>query len=164
VEQVVHEDLDGRRVRRSRFCDRLNRSTPDGLGLLFCELDALCALILGVPAIDLAAVYRAQFAVLLTYEHQMLFDGNGRQLCGDWHQHGYLQAELEAEAKANRTPGWVKIWDRVQRHVAGEEDVDLDPFQPPFRSADRVAAMTHAYWTFVDRYNLTPPDIAERPS
>ena len=29
---------------------------------------------------------------------------------------------------------------------------------------NRVAAMTHAYWTFVDRYELSPPDIAERPT
>jgi hypothetical protein len=109
-------------------------------------------------------VYRSQFPVLLGYEHQMLFDASGRQLCGDWHQHGYLQAQLEAEAKAAKKPGWRKVWDRVQDHLAGDTEVDLGPFVPPFRPADRVAAMTHAYWTFVDRYGLTPPDGAERPA
>lgn len=132
--------------------------------LLLTELDALGALILGVDPAGLEAVYRSQFPVLLGYEHQMVFDANGRQLCGDWHQHGYLQAQLEAEAKAAKSPGWKKIWDRVRAHVEGDEDVDLGPFVPPFRPADRVAAMTHAYWTFVDRFDLTPPDSAERPT
>lgn len=128
------------------------------------ELDVIGALILGVEVAGLEAVYRSQFPVLVGYEHEMVFDANGRQLCGDWHQHGYLQARLEAKAKENRIPGWVKIWDRVQRHLAGDTEVDLGPFEPPFRPADRVSAMAHAYWTFVDRYDLTPPDIAERPS
>lgn len=132
--------------------------------LLLTELDAIGALMLGVSTAGLEAVYRSQFPVLVNYEHEMLFDANGRQLCSDWHQHGYLQARLEAEAKRNRTPGWTKVWDRVQQHLAGDTDVDLRPFKPPFRPADRVAAMTHAYWAFVDRYDLTPPDIAERPS
>jgi hypothetical protein len=132
--------------------------------LLLCELDAIGALMLGVDPAGLEAVYRSQFPVLLGYEHQMVFDAAGRQLCGDWHQHGYLQAQLEAEAKAAKKPGWTKTWDRVQAFREGETDVDLGPFQPPFRTADRVATMTHAYWTFVDRYGLTPPEGAERPS
>ena len=49
--------------------------------LLLCELDALGALILGVDPAGLEAVYRSQFPVLLGYEHQMVFDANGRQLC-----------------------------------------------------------------------------------
>jgi hypothetical protein len=117
---------------------------------------------LGVEPAGLEAVYRSQFPVLLGYEHQMVFDAYGRQLCRDWHQHGYLQAQLEAEAKDRKIPGWQKIWDRVQAHLSGAPDVDLGPFVPPFRRADRVAAMTRAYWTFVDRYNLTPPKRAER--
>ncbi len=132
--------------------------------LLFTELDALGALFLGVTPAGLEAAYRSQFPVLITYEHQMVFDANGRQLCGDWHQHGYLQAQLEAEAKATSKPGWRKIWDRVQDHLAGDPDVDLGPFVPPFTPADRVAAMTHAYWTFVDRYDLTGPESEERPA
>ena len=131
---------------------------------LLVELDALGALSIGVGAAGLEAVYRSQFPVLVGYEYEMLFDTEGRQLCGDWHQHGFLQAQLEADAKENRTPGWVKVWDRVQQYVTGDESVELGPYKPPFRPADRVAAMTHAYWTFVDRYDLSPPDIAERPS
>ena len=132
--------------------------------LLLCELDALGALVLGVTPQGLEAVYRSQFPVLQAYEYQMLFDANGRQLCGDWHQHGFLQAQLEAEAKATKLPGWRKVWDRVQDYLAGDTSVDLGPFVPPLRRADRVASMTHAYWTFVDRYDLTPPEGAERPT
>jgi hypothetical protein len=131
--------------------------------LLLCELDALGALVLGVTPSELGAVYRSQFPVLLGYEHAMLFDANGRQLCNDWHQYGYLQAQREAQAKTTKSKGWVKLWDRVQAHIGGDTTVDLCPFAPPFRPADREAAMTHAYWTFVDRYGLTPPGGAERP-
>jgi hypothetical protein len=132
--------------------------------LLLCELDALGALILDVDPSGLEAVYRSQFPVLLGYEHQMLFDARGRQICAYHHQHGYLQAQLEAEAKATKRPGWTRVWDRVQRYRAGEVDVDLGSFVPPFRAADRVAVMTAAYWSFVDRYGLTPPKTAERPA
>jgi len=122
--------------------------------LLLTELDALGALILGVKPVGLAAVYNSQFPVLRAYEHQMVFDAQGRQLCADWHQHGALQAELEAEAKENNVRGWVKVWDRVQTHLAGDQGVDLGPFVPPFQPADRVAAMTGAYEVFTQRYGL----------
>ena len=74
------------------------------------------------------------------------------------------QAQLEAKRGRTARQAGSGVWDRVQQYLAGDTDVDLGPFKPPFRPADRVAAMTHAYWTFVDRYDLTPPDIAERPS
>lgn len=122
--------------------------------LLLTELDALGALILGVEPDGLAAVYNSQFPVLRTYEHQMVFDAHGRQLCGDWHQHGTVQAQLEAEAKETKVRGWVKVWDRVQAYLDGDEDVDLGPFVPPFQPADRVAAMTGAYEVFTERFGL----------
>lgn len=54
--------------------------------LLLTELDALGALVLGVDPAGLTAVYNSQFPVLRAYEHQMVFDAKGRQLCGDWHR------------------------------------------------------------------------------
>jgi hypothetical protein len=132
--------------------------------LLGTEIDALGALIVGVDVSGLAAAYQSQFPVLVGFESSTLFDRYGRQVAAAHHNHGYLQARLEAEAKENRTPGGLKVWDRVQRFLAGDADVDLGPFKPPFRPADRVAAMTNAYWTFVDRYNLSPPDFEDRPS
>ena len=53
--------------------------------LLLCEIDALGALILGVTIDGVEAVYRSQFPVLLGYDYGMVFDANGRQLCGDCH-------------------------------------------------------------------------------
>ncbi len=50
--------------------------------------------------------------------------------------------------------GWVKVWDRVQAHLEGDQDVDLGPFVPPFQPADRVVAMTDAYEVFTERYDL----------
>ena len=122
--------------------------------LLLTELDALTALILGVESSGLAGIYNSQFSLLRSYEHQMVFDANGRQLCGDWHQHGYLQAQIEAKAKESKTRGWVKTWDRVLAYMDGDDDVDLGPFVPPFQPADRVAAMTVAYDVFRERYRL----------
>lgn len=122
--------------------------------LLLAELDALGALILGVEPDGLAAVYNSQFPVLRAYEYQMVFDAQGRQLCGDWHQYGILQAQLEAEAKETKARGWVKIWDRVQAYLAGDQSVDLGPFVPPFQAADRVTAMTTAYEVFTQRFGL----------
>ena len=122
--------------------------------LLLTELDALGALMLGVGSDGLTAVYNSQFPVLRIYERQMVFDANGRRICGNWHQHGYLQAQLEANAKESKTRGWVKIWDRVQAYMDGDTDADLGPFVPPFQLADRVAAMTIAYDVFCERYGL----------
>jgi hypothetical protein len=129
--------------------------------LLLTELDALGALILGVDTDSLTAVYRAQFPVLQEYEHHMVFDANGRQLCARHHAQGYLQAKLEAEAKEQRPRGYVSVWDRVQAYLAGDDELDLGPFVPPFRCADRVAAMTHAYRTFANRYDLAPRGAVE---
>jgi len=128
--------------------------------LLLTELDALGALILGVEPKGLAAVYNSQFPVLRSYEYQMVFDAKGRQLCGDWHQHGTLQAHLEAEAKENKVRGWVKVWDRVEAHLDGDADVDLGPFEAPFYRVDRVAAMTRAHEVFASRFGLNADGTA----
>lgn len=132
--------------------------------LALCDIDALVALTLGIGAEQLAQMYRSQFGVLRRYETASVFDSKGRRLADPHQNHGHLQAMLEADAKSSGARGWAKIWDRVQQHLAGNTTIDLGPFKPPFSPADRVAAMTQAYWTFVDRYAFTPPDIAERPS
>ena len=84
----------------------------------------------------------------------MVFDANGRKLCGNWQQYGYLQAQLEAAGKESKIGDWSKIWDRVQAYLGGDRDADLGPFVPPFQPADRVAAMTTAYDVFCERYGL----------
>ena len=44
------------------------------------ELDALAALMLGLTAEQLCAMYRTQFAVLRKYEYKMAFDAEGRKI------------------------------------------------------------------------------------
>ncbi|MEW6474310.1 MAG: restriction endonuclease subunit M [Actinomycetota bacterium] len=116
--------------------------------LLLTELDALAALVLGISEEALLAIYRSQFPVLRSYEHVMVFDSAGSQICGNHNAYGYDQALLEARAKAANTKGWVKVWDRVLAWQAGDTSVDLGPFVPPFRPADRQAAMSAAYRVF----------------
>ena len=122
--------------------------------LAFSEVDAIVALLLGLTEEQLLQMYRSQFAVLRKYENVMVFDGNGRQISGDFHAHGFLQAEWEAELKLTPTKRGEKkmgMWDRVQAHLAGDESVDLGPFVAPFRPADRELAMSRAYRAFAER-------------
>lgn len=119
-----------------------------------CELDALAALLLGVSADQLSQMYRSQFAVLRKYESQMVFDGNGRQICGDHHAYGFKQTAWEDELKAaptKRGEGRTGMWDRVQSYLGGHTAVDLGPFIPPFRPADRERAMRGAHQAFTER-------------
>jgi len=46
------------------------------------EIDAIVAIILGISAEELLAIYRTQFPVLQRYERDALYDANGRQLPG----------------------------------------------------------------------------------
>jgi hypothetical protein len=134
---------------------------------LMAEIDALGALVLGVEAAGLVAVYRSQFPVLRAYESHMVFDGNGHQIAKDHHAHGFIQARWEAENKSRKLPKGEKkrgIWERVQAYLDGDLTVNLGPFEPPFTLADRETAMTNAYWAFVGRYELTPTDLGARPA
>jgi hypothetical protein len=97
------------------------------------ELDALAALILGLSAEQLCAMYRTQFAVLRKYEYVMRFDANGRQV------------DKTPEGKA-----LLKAW------AADPEAVEADParwgrYVPPFTAPDREAEMTRAYDEFARR-------------
>ena len=61
------------------------------------EIDALAAVMLGITAEELCAIYRTQFGVLRKYERVMQFDANGRQVPKDvlkeYEKHG-ARAEL----------------------------------------------------------------------
>jgi len=122
------------------------------------EADALVALALRLSAGELAGIYKSQFSVLRRYESTTLFDSNGRQVSASHQAHGPFQVAADIGASGDD-----RAWHRVTAWLCGA-DVDVAPYAAPFEPADRVAAMTHAYWTFVERYDLTPPDIAERPS
>jgi hypothetical protein len=125
--------------------------------LAMCDIDAIVALLLGLTEGQLIQMYRSQFAVLRKYEYVMVFDGNGRQICNVHHAYGFHQAQWEADLK--RTPvrrgeESVGMWDRVQAYRAGDTSVDLGPFIPPFRPADRETAMRRAYRAFSDRSEI----------
>jgi hypothetical protein len=59
------------------------------------EIDALTAVILGITAEQLRALYTARFAVLSGREEQTWFDAEGSKLCGDTMSAGYKQAHTE---------------------------------------------------------------------
>jgi len=135
--------------------------------LLLTELDALAALTLGSGIRGLVGVYRSQFPVLRAYEYEMVFDSTGCQIAKDHHAYGVEQARWEAsnkEVKAGRGAKKTGMWGRVVAYEDGDRTVDLDGFAGPFVPADRELAMTTAYWTFVERFELDPPDSKDRPS
>jgi hypothetical protein len=92
------------------------------------ELDALAALILGLTAEQLSAMYRTQFAVLRKYEYDMWFDANGRRVPGEV----------------------VKVW-KV------DSGVDLGRYVLPFSQPDREKEMTRAYEEFQRRLDEGEP-------
>jgi hypothetical protein len=116
------------------------------------ELDAVCGLACGLSEESLVAIYSSQFPVLAKYEMETVFDALGRQIAGHWRNFGLLQAQWEAEHKAGGRMGDKRgMWQRVQDHLAGDPMVNLGPFVPPFRPADRETAMRRAYRAFEAR-------------
>ena len=102
------------------------------------ELDALAALILGLMAEQLCAMYRTQFPVLRKYEYRMYFDAQGRKIAKDHQTHGVEQQTGDYEL--------VDAW------VDDPGSVELpDRYQPPFTKPDREAEMRVAYAEFERR-------------
>ena len=122
--------------------------------LAMCEIDSIVALLLGLTEAQLLQMYRSTFDRLRKYEHVMVFDGHGFQISGIHHSYGVCQARWEAQLKATplrRGEDRPGMWDRVQSYVDGDTSVDLGPFIPPFRPADRETAMSRAYRAFNER-------------
>lgn len=117
------------------------------------EIDALAALMLGLSAEQLCAMYRTQFPVLRKYEYAMAFDAEGRKICGHHQSAGYRQAQLQEQAKAgDLPPEWRSIWKLYERWEDDPDSVDWQGhFHPPFHRPDREAEMTHAYAEFQRR-------------
>jgi len=59
------------------------------------EIDALTAVMLGINADQLKAIYTARFAVLSGREEQTWFDAEGSRLCADTKAAAYKQAHAE---------------------------------------------------------------------
>jgi hypothetical protein len=101
------------------------------------EIDALAALMLGLTAEQLCAMYRTQFSVLRKYEYAMFFDAAGRKY-----------------AKHHQTAGVRQQKGDYESILAYLED-PTTPLRPgiaaPFSKPDREAEITHAYNTFQSR-------------
>jgi len=117
------------------------------------ELDAIAAIMLGLTADQLCAMYRTQFAVLRKYEYAMAFDTEGRKVCQHHQSAGYRQAQLQQEAKDGlRDKRWKSIWQMVLDEEEHPGSVDWDgQFTPSFVRPDREAEMTRAYTVFSGR-------------
>ena len=129
--------------------------------LALVELDALAALMLGLSAEQLCSMYRAQFAVLRKYEHKMVFDAEGRKICGYHQSAGYRQSQLQDRAKAgDLPPQWKNLWKLLDEYDEDPESVDwMGHYTPPFTRADREMEMTRAYREFQRRM-----DAGEMPT
>ena len=131
----------------------LRRDSDRRMALI--ELDALAALMLGLSAEQLCAMYRTQFAVLRKYEYKMVFDAEGRKICGYHQSAGYRQSTLQDQAKSGEgdlPKEWSNLWKLYEQYEEDPESVDwLGHYTAPFRRADREAEMTHAYNEFQRR-------------
>ena len=121
--------------------------------LALVELDALAALMLGLAAEQLCAMYRTQFAVLRKYEHKMVFDAEGRKICGYHQSAGYRQSQLQDQAKAGDLPDeWKNLWKLYEQYEEDPDSVDwMGLYSAPFTRADRESEMTRAYNEFQRR-------------
>jgi hypothetical protein len=92
------------------------------------EIDAIVAIMLGITSEELLTIYRTQFPVLQKYEHEALYDSNGRQL-----------------------PGRLASEYRKKRSVEAEDlTADGVTYVEPFVGADRERDMELAHKHFTD--------------
>jgi hypothetical protein len=103
------------------------------------EIDALVALMLGLTAEQLCAMYRSQFAVLRKYEWEMFFHPDGHKIGASTHNVGVRQTDDEGAA--------VKAWKKAKLNPEAE---DIEP-PADWIKPDREAEMTRAYQEFARR-------------
>ncbi|PCG85073.1 type II restriction endonuclease subunit M [Streptomyces sp. WZ.A104] len=102
------------------------------------EIDAIVAVMLGLTAEQLCAMYRSQFAVLRKYEWEMFFAADGHKIGAATHNVGIRQTPEEA--------AFVKAWVKAARAD------DPTPEMPEgWVKPDREAEMTRAHADFTAR-------------
>ncbi|MDO5724641.1 MAG: hypothetical protein Q4P33_09650, partial [Flaviflexus sp.] len=107
---------------------------------LMLEIDALAAILYGITADELCAIYRTQFGVLRKYEEDDLYDANGRlvpkEIAKAYRERGEQLTEAE------------RLWTHPQSGVEY-----LAEF--PFRGHDREEDMREAYARFAEELEKT---------
>jgi hypothetical protein len=103
------------------------------------EIDALVALMLGLTAEQLCAMYRSQFAVLRKYEWEMFFHLDGHRIGASTHNVGVRQTDEESAI--------VKAWKKAKLNPDAEDIVPPAAWIKPNREAE----MTRAYEEFARR-------------
>lgn len=102
------------------------------------ELDALVALMLGIDAEELIALYRSRYPQMLTYESAMWFDANGRKIAENFNAYGHGQTK--------------EHYEQLMAHLDPEINGPVpDGYTPPFYKADREAEYRQAHAAFSER-------------
>ncbi|MFJ7047370.1 class I SAM-dependent DNA methyltransferase [Streptomyces sp. NPDC101112] len=122
------------------------------------ELDALVAVWLGITADQLAAIYKARYAVLADREAEMFFDSAGRRIARDPYAYGQHQAK--------------DAYPTLLAHLESPDTTPLpEGYEPPFYKADREAEMRGAHAHFQARLDAeiaagrwSPPPPASAPT
>ncbi|MGW2603608.1 type II restriction endonuclease subunit M [Streptomyces mirabilis] len=130
------------------------------------EIDALAAVMLGLTAEQLCAMYRSQFAVLRKYEWEMFFAPDGHKIGAATHNVGIRQTPEEA--------AFVKAWVKAAR--AGDPTPAIpEGWVKPNREAEMTrahadfTARLHAgeygdYAAYLARHPLTTPESTPTPA
>ena len=119
------------------------------------EIDALAAIMLGLSAEQLCAMYRSQFAVLRKYEWGMFFAPDGHKVGAETHSVGIRQTSEES--------AFVKAWAKAARAGNPTPAVPEGWVKP-----NREAEMTRAHADFTarlhaDEYGDYAAYLAEHP-
>lgn len=117
------------------------------------ELDALAALIFGLPDSLVATVAALHLGLLGRYDRATLFDGSGQKLSGEFHNRGAAQETTSQYAAAIAARGTDTPLSSVP---------ELARYSLPLTSLDRWSLFHSAYSAFTERYDLEQPASEDR--
>ena len=123
------------------------------------EIDALAAIMLGITAEQLCAIYRAQFGVLRKYEYRMFFDAQGSKIAKETHARGWKQLQGDYELAEQ----WYRDYEEGRDNALDSAAIPVpdlpaqlrDRYCAPLIRPDREAEMTAAYKDFAARLACT---------